>query len=122
MYRNRLAALACALAIVGLLASLALAVPQETYKVSAPAGTTYHQLGEHLVEVATTANVTVYAVITGSVIIGAVEPTSDGITEVTITLIVSEEDEEILFEGSVKKYTPFEQVIPHETGHGEGSP
>lgn len=122
MNRSRLAVLACALAVVCLVASWALAVPQETYKISAPAGTTYHQLGEHLVEVATTARVTVYIVISGTVVIGAVEPTEDGVAQVTITLIISEDDEEILFEGSVKKYTPFEQIIPHETGHGEGAP
>jgi len=122
MNQCRLSVLLCAIVLLGLSAAVGVAAPQQNYKTSAPAGTTYHQFGTHLVEVSTTARVTVYAVISGSVIIGAVEPTTDGPVQVTITLILTEQEDEILFEGTVKKYTTFEELLPHETGHGEGAP
>lgn len=115
--RARLGLIAVLLLVAGVLSAATTA----NYKFAAPAGTSVHQLGEHQVQVSSTALVTIYLVIEGSQIQGAVEP-KEGAADVTIILLGNEpgEDDTLLFQGRVKALTWFEQLIPHETGHGEG--
>lgn len=95
------------------------AVPRESYKFSAPAGTSIHQLGSHTVRVEASSRVTIYIVFEGDQVSGAVDPSSPPAT-VTITVVNDEGDDEVIFDGQVRKLTPFEFLFPHETGHGEG--
>lgn len=114
--RVRLGLIAAVLLAAGVLS----AAVTENYKFASPAGTTVHQLGEHRIQVTASALVTIYLVIEGNQVEGAVEP-KQGATDVTIILLGDPgEDDTLLFQGRVKSLTWFEQLIPHETGHGEG--
>ncbi|HEX9641533.1 MAG TPA: hypothetical protein VGB13_09490 [Candidatus Krumholzibacteria bacterium] len=118
MKRPILLAAVCSLLLCVLGASSLLAVGQESYKFSAPAGTSTHQLGSHTVRVDASARVTIYLVFEGTTVTGAVEP---GETVATVTITVIDDDgDEVIFQGLVRKLTPFEFLFPHETGHGEG--
>ena len=119
MKRRLFLTAACGL-LLGLLGVNSLqAVPRESYKFSAPAGTSVHQLGSHTVRVEASSKVTIYIVFEGSQVSGAVDPGSQPAT-VTITVISDDGEDEVIFEGQVRKPTPFEFLFPHETGHGEG--
>jgi hypothetical protein len=119
MKRPLLLAAAIGLLMCVLGASSLMAVTKESYKFSAPAGTSTHELGSHTVQVESSARVTIYIVFEGSSVTGAVEPRENAAT-VTITVVDPDEGDEIIFEGRVRKLTPFEFLFPHETGHGEG--
>jgi len=114
--RVRLGLIAVLLLVAGVLP----AAVTENYKFAAPAGTTVHELGEHNVQVTSSAPVTIYLVIEGDQVEGAVEP-QQGSADVSILLLGDPgQADTLLFQGRVKTLTWFEQLIPHETGHGEG--
>ena len=94
----------------------------QSYKFSAPTGTTIHTAGADKIQVTTSASVTVYISIVNGVVTGAVEPLTESGATVTIVLLHDVEtttDDEVLFSGKINYPTIFNDIYPHETGHTE---